>query len=296
MILLTGASGFIGKHLLSSLIETYGKKNVLALTSRPIAGCNYLLHNNYNFDVDFFKVNGVADAVDTIIHAGAFTPKNSKQGNDWKNCNQNIYNIEKLISSFLPNLKRIIYLSTLDVYGNADLISEDSVIAPTSLYGHSKLYGEKLITSWAESTGTFGQILRIGHVYGPGEEAYQKVIPVTMRKLLLGETIELWGTGADLRAFIYIDDIVKAILNSLSLREDIGVVNLVSNYSISIKELIQQIIDLSGKEAEIKLIPKEVEIRSLKFDNSKMLRYLLPKEHSLAEGLKSEWDYMLNLN
>ena len=80
MILLTGASGFIGKHLLKLLIEKFGEENILALTTNPSVGFPHLLHNNYKFDRDFFVKNGYGN-IKTIIHAGAFTPKNKNQVN-----------------------------------------------------------------------------------------------------------------------------------------------------------------------------------------------------------------------
>jgi nucleoside-diphosphate-sugar epimerase len=179
MVLLTGASGFIGKHLLAALISKYGKDNVLALTSAPLTDCRYLLHLDYSFGSGYFADNGYADSITTIIHAGAFTPKNSAQANDWKQSNSNIHNTAVLLEADLPRLEKFIYLSTLDVYGNDEIISENSTVAPASLYGHSKLYGEKMVTAWANDKKVFAQILRVGHVYGPGEEAYQKIIPVT---------------------------------------------------------------------------------------------------------------------
>lgn len=295
MILLTGASGFIGKHLLNALVKKHGRNGVIALTSSPIEDCPYIIHNNYSFNEDVFQKEGYADHIDTIIHAGSFTPKDSSQANDWRNCSHNVYTITKLLGSILPKLNKVIYFSTLDVYGPEDVISELSSIIPMSLYGDSKFYIEKLISRWAESNNAIFQILRIGHVYGPGEEAYQKIIPVTMRKLLLGEHLELRGDGSDLRAFIYIDDVVQAVLNALFLKEYIGPVNLVSNHSISIKELILQIIAISGKDAAIKSVPTNVIPRSLVFDNSKMLKYLLSSESPLIDGLKKEWKYMQNL-
>ena len=57
--------------------------------------------------------------------------------------------------------------------------------------------------------------LRIGHVYGPGEEEYKKVIPITIKKILDNKPLQLWGDGSDLRSFIFIDDVVNSIVKSL---------------------------------------------------------------------------------
>lgn len=295
MILLTGASGFIGQYLLKALIKDYGKKNVLALTSKPIKECQYLLHNDYKFGTNYFIDSGYANSIDTLIHAGAFIPKEITQANNWKLCNQNIYNTQKLLETELPNLRKVIYLSTVDVYDKNDTITEFSNIGPVSLYGYSKLYSEQLITTWAKAENKICQILRVGHVYGPGEEAYQKIIPATMKKIIKKGNVQIWGTGNEMRSFIYIDDVVEAILNSLKLDTAIGPVNLVGTQSVTIKELVNKIIRISGKEVKIETVPVNTMGRNLVFDNGKMKQYLLPAEIPLDEGLSKEWQYMMSL-
>ncbi|MFA9290757.1 MAG: NAD-dependent epimerase/dehydratase family protein [Solirubrobacteraceae bacterium] len=295
MILLTGASGFIGKHLLSLLIEKFGKENIVALTSKPIKDCAYLLHNNYQFDGDFFIKNGY-EKIETIIHAGAYTPKKGSEANDINLCNSNIYNTEKLLNTILPNLKKVIYLSTLDVYANDLLTTETTLEKPVSLYGHSKLYCEKMIESWGKEQNKVVQILRIGHVYGPGEEAYQKIIPITINKILQNQSIQIWGNGNELRTFIYIKDVVKAITKAISIDENIGVVNLVGGHSISINNLVNKILFLSKKEVIIEKVEAKTEGRNLIFDNSKMISHLVSHETLLDDGLLEEFEYMKNYN
>ncbi|WP_316838258.1 NAD-dependent epimerase/dehydratase family protein [Pedobacter nutrimenti] len=291
MILITGASGFIGKHLLSSLIEFYGSANIVALTSEPIVECRFLLHHNYTFTKDYFVTSGFS-SIRTIIHAGAFTPKNGIQANDSQNCNSNIINTITLLNADLPSLERVIYLSTLDVYGETGIISEDSLIKPISLYGDSKLYCERMLTAWATEQNKICQLLRVGHVYGPGEEAYQKIIPVTIQKILNKEVLEIWGSGDDIRSFINVKDIVKAIFQAMILERSIGPVNLVSSHQITIKSLVSKLIDISLQPSTIKFIPSDKERRDLVFDNTKMRKFLLTEEVSLYEGLLEEFHYM----
>lgn len=294
MILVTGVSGFIGKHLLKALLKEYGADKLLALTSAPITECAYLLHNNYCFDKDYFVTAGY-DSIHTIIHAGAFTPKSGKEANNFKDCNSNISNTAKLLESDLPKLKKFIFFSTLDIYGPSEIITEQSVIAPVSLYGLSKYYCEQMVMAWAQSTSLIAQVLRVGHVYGPGEEKYQKIIPTSFKKIIEGKPVQLWGTGKETRAFIYIDDLVNAILQSLKLEAAAGPINLVSSQSISVKQLVDELILITGKEVVVELVPTASQARNLAFDNSKMRKLLLPTEIPLKEGLEKEWDYMKNI-
>lgn len=295
MILLTGASGFIGKHLLSKLIEIYGRENIVALTSKPIADCKYILNKDYNFDDDYIRRCGFEN-IETIIHAGAYTPKASSEGNHIIACNSNITATGRLLTSNLPKIKNFIFFSTLDVYGYGNLITEETQLLPASLYGHSKLYCEQMIAAWAAQKEVCHQILRIGHVYGEGEEKYQKIIPLTIQKLLSETPLQIYGDGEEIRSFIYISDVINAIINSLGLKRFAGIINLVGDEKISIYNLIEKLILISGKSPEINKIQVKNTPRDFVFNNSKMRKILGAPKVGIMEGLLNEWNYMKNLN
>lgn len=295
MILLTGATGFIGTHLRAKLIEDFGRNNILVLSSKPLIDCNFILHNNYNFENDIFTKNGY-EQIDTIIHAGAFTPKSTAEANDILGSNSNIINTAKLIGANLPFLKRIIYLSAIDVYAISDMVmTEDFVTSPISLYGYSKLFCEKMITEWANKNNLIYQILRIGHIYGPGEEHYKKLIPLVMQQLIKGETVRIYGTGEEIRTFLYITDVVDTIINSLSLNEPIGPVNIVGDDPITVNDLVFKIVQISEIKISINRIKNSNKNRNLVFNNDKMKKYLSTPKIHLDEGLHSEWNYMKTL-
>lgn len=295
MILITGASGFIGSSLLRSIIELYGQEKILALTSKPTSKCKYLLHNDYFFEDDYF-VNSGFENIETIIHAGAFIPKSNSNRNSISECNSNVSSTAKLLTSNLPNIKNFVFFSTVDVYGYNSLISEETNLSPSSLYGHSKLYCEQMISSWAAQKKICHQILRIGHVYGEGEEKYKKIIPVTMQRLLSNIPLQMYGDGSEIRSFIYIQDVVNAVINVLKIKNYAGVINLTGDEKISIKELISEIITISGMNSKIELVEKTSPNRDLVFDNSKMRDLLCMPKVGLKEGLLIEWNYMKKLS
>lgn len=295
MILLTGASGFIGSMLLKSLQETYGQANVVALSSQQIEGAVSVIHNNYQFDKDIFNTLGY-NKIDTIIHAGAFTPKNANDANDLKRSNSNIYNTEFLLNANLPNLQKIIYLSAIDVYGHEDTITENTIEKPVSMYGYSKLYSEKMIENWALENDKIVQILRIGHVYGPGEEIYQKLIPIAFKSILNGQDLTIWGSGNEKRSFIYIKDVVQAIMSAIQFKENLGVINIVGKNAISINQLVEKIKKITQSNVLIERKETTFVSRNLVFDNAKLMKFLLKKETSLQDGLHEEFEYLKKLN
>ncbi len=291
MILVTGTSGFIGKHLLHKLITIYGADNILALTSAPVTGCRYLLHEDYSFGKNFFENNGAGN-IDTVIHAGAFIPKKSSEANDYDLCFSSIASTKKLLDALPDGVKKFIFISTVDVYDTSALISEDTSISPASLYGYSKFYCEKMVAAWANDRKINAVMLRLGHVYGPGEEKYQKMIPLTIHKLIKGEQPQLWGSGKETRSFIYIDDVVEAIMQAITKNVKQQVVNVVSGTATSICDVIALLIQISRKDINPEIISTNVSGRNMEFDNTRMKELLCAEKWNLQKGLQAEWEHM----
>ena len=153
-----------------------------------------------------------------------------------------------------------------------------------------------MISSWAAQKKICHQILRIGHVYGEGEEKYKKIIPVTMQRLLSNIPLQMYGDGSEIRSFIYIQDVVNAVINVLKIKNYAGVINLAGDEKISIKELVNEIITISEMNSKIELVEKISPNRDLVFDNSKMKDLLCTPKVGLKEGLLKEWNYMKNLS
>ena len=291
-ILLTGASGFIGGQLLTALIEKYGSNAVIALTSKKITGVNCLIYKSFS---DFGLDSDCFNEITHVIHAGAFTPKDNSQVDDIELSFSNINYTKFFLSYEFNKLMRFVNLSTLDIYAPTEgELSESSKIDPVSLYGSSKLYCEKMVKAFSAQRNVSYTNLRIGHVYGPGEEKYKKVLPIAIQNILEDNPVELWGDGSDLRSFIFIEDVVEAILNSLEVPEKNLDINVVSGISVSIHDLLYKIIDISGKQVRVDRKESNHKKRDLVFDNSLLLKTLLKKETDLMQGLKIEYEYMKN--
>lgn len=289
-VLLTGASGFIGTHLLKHLVERLGPESVVILTSNRVSGVTSIVYDTVR---DFGLHKNQFDDITHIIHAGAFTPKDASQSNDVEKCFGNIGFTAELFSYDLLNLKRIINLSTLDVYATtAEILSEQSKVDPLSLYGSSKLYCESMIRCFSRQRDLDFINLRIGHVYGPGEEKYKKVLPNAIRNILEDKPLELWGDGSELRSYIFIQDVVKAVANSLKSSVINKDINIVSGVAVSIKELLEKIIQVSEKKVLIINRESSHQKRDMVFDNSLLLSTLLDSETELLEGLNIEYQYM----
>ena len=289
-VVITGTTGFIGGHLLKAARALHGT-DVAAFSSVPFAGNHIVYHSKEDFGLSSAAISLIKEA-DVLIHAGAFIPKSGAEANQIFKCNGNITFTEKLLELPWDRLKKVVFLSTVDVYANVnEAISELTPTVPPTLYGLSKLYGEKMVELYAAERGITSQVLRIGHVYGPGEEKYAKVLPKAIQNILTGKDVELWGEGKELRSFIYIDDVVSAILKAVELQGDPGIINVVSGNIISIRELLDKLIAIGNRGVGVILREYSGATRDYVFDNSKLKRYLLPEESDFMDGLQAEFRY-----
>ena len=291
VLLLTGTTGFIGQNLLKFIEVNYEKDYEIVLLSSALNE-NYktVLHKNYTFNKQDFEKNGILK-VDIVLHIGAFTPKSGIEANDINKSNANIFNTKYLLDN-LPNFpEKFIFLSTLDVYGKIEtIIDESSFTNPLTMYGWSKLYCEKLLENWSKENNIILQILRIGHIYGKGEKAYKKVIPVTIQKLKNGENPQIFGIGDEKRSFLHVDDVSNLIMKSILLRKYEGVINLCSSNSYTIKNIVEMLIEISNKKVQIDYIETENRGVDFEFDTSKMNKLLGYEKVNIMEGLKNEYN------
>ncbi|HVT62937.1 MAG TPA: NAD-dependent epimerase/dehydratase family protein [Legionellaceae bacterium] len=288
-ILMTGCAGFIGSRLLTKLCKQFGAHNIIAFSSKENQFCQTIVYKDvkaFDLNQDDYKW---LNTIEIIIHAGAYIPKSTFEPNQIERCTENILFTQALFQLPLPKLKKIIFLSTVDVYENTDLITEATSASPLSLYGMSKLYCEKIVA--ALDKNIMKQILRIGHVYGPGEEMFKKFLPLAIQNIIRNEPVELWGDGSDRRSFIYLDDVVNAICNAIALEEEIGPINIVGGVGYTLRELLAQLESICGKTLDIKTQARLSPKRNYVFDNTKLKSYLLQEETPLREGLEKEYHY-----
>jgi UDP-glucose 4-epimerase len=293
MILVTGSSGFIGSNMLDFLSQKFGQEKIVLLSSKPNPKYKTLVYENLVLDTPKLLKNL---NFSIVIHLGAFIPKESNNANDINGCFSNIISTKVLADSVFQRLQKFIFISTVDVYPSTDnKILETIIPQPISLYGHSKLFCEKMILNWGAQNNIDVIILRVGHVFGPGEHNYKKLIPEVIKNILRGGQVTVFGDGTDIRSFIYVDDISRAILSAIDYKGDIKVFNLVSADQFSILEIVNEIIKISGKNIKLVHKPSTSKPRNLVFDNSLMVKYLYKPQVNFRDGLKNEFEQIKSL-
>jgi nucleoside-diphosphate-sugar epimerase len=276
-ILLTGATGFIGTHLYRRLIGLEDKRLILVSRNLPAEIGKYETWITSTLDrltPQIWQDHGI-ERIDVVFHLGAFTPKSSGMADSIdENYSANLLGTRALLDS-LPKVPcKVVFSSTLDVYEpplEGRVLTESSPIAPTTLYGASKLFCEHLVQAYARRTGCPIAILRYGHIYGPGESAYAKLIPVAIKALLNHEGPTVYGDGNVLRDFLFVDDAVEATMRAAVAHEkNIGPLNIVSGTSHPIRKIVEFLASLSPNSPPIKYLTDKPGGRSLRFSNALM--------------------------
>jgi len=271
-ILVTGGAGMIGSNLARRL-RASGHDVLIVdnLWRGTIENVAWALGPSYEtsfLNKDLSQLHSSYDEfreVDVVFHlADVVAGINYVFDNQYSLWARNIrINSNVLQAAIDAKVQKIIYVGTACSYpahlttnptGFRRLIEADAYPAnPESSYGWSKLMGEYEI-ELAEQAGLISAvILRLHNVYGfPAELSAERsqVIPALIRKAIQHpkEEFVVWGSGHQRRSFIFVDDVVDALVSSLSLSSSAGAIQIGPEESTSIEDLAHLVIKLSGKE------------------------------------------------
>ena len=289
-LLLTGATGFVGNALLCKFraIGFDRENRVVCLSSREIEGWECVNHRGWRFSKDDLLAAGIGN-LDVVVHCGATTPHASEDFSPDRAARfaMNVRNTCWLHENLPSCPKKIVFVSTTDVYGNASgRVDEDTPVAPASMYGASKLMCEKYLQECSRSEGFALDVLRLGPLYGEGEETYSKIVSSFVAKIDAGEPICLRGTGEETRSLLHVDDCCACMVRAISAAESMPVVNVASGNAVSIRRIIDIISDEMGKRPCISEVGGTMG-RSDSFDTALARRLFGDYERPLEDGIRS---------
>ena len=298
-IIITGGAGFIGSSIVDRLIINGNQVLVLDnLSSGKL--------ENINTSAEFVNIDLCDPSLknvffdfrpDAVIHCAAQVSVMDSQLDPVFDAKNNILSGLNLLKiSIESNVNQILYLGTGGaLYGEPEYLpcDESHPIRPISPYGLSKWTLEKYIDLIVPDT-ILKKVLRLGNVYGPRQDhkGASGVVAIFLSKMLLGEKVEIYGDGNQIRDFVFISDILDAI--ELSLKSD---VLFTANIGSAIGVSVNEIFEILSKETLYKNKPvfqtkSSGDIDRIILSNNKAKSDLnwSPKI-SMEEGLKktSEW-------
>ena len=303
-ILVTGADGFIGSHLTEELVRQ---------------GCDvraFVFYNSFNswgwldhsppdvknkievFAGDIRDPHGVKEAVrgcDLILHLAALIAIPYSYHSPDTYIDTNIKGTLNILQAARElGVEKIIHTSTSEVYGTARYvpIDEDHPLQGQSPYSATKIGADQLALSFYRSFNTPVSIIRPFNTYGPRQSA-RAVIPTIITQIAAGQRELRLGSLHPTRDFSYINDTVKGFIAVAESEKSVGeVINIGSNYEVSIGDLVQTITDIMKADIEIKtddnrIRPEKSEVERLWADNKKAAQLTgWQPEYAGMEGLK----------
>lgn len=288
-ILVTGAAGFIGSHLTEELVKQgHQVKAFVRYNSRNDWGWLQTLPCLADVEIqagdirDYDSVKNAVQGIDVIFHLAALIGIPYSYTSPLAYIKTNIegtYNI--LQSAREEGVSRVVHTSTSEVYGTARFvpITEDHPLHGQSPYAATKIAADQLAMSFYYSFGTPVTIIRPFNTFGPRQSA-RAVIPTIITQIASGQRKIKLGALYPTRDFNYVKDTVRGFIAALESEKSVGeVINIGSNYEISIGETASLIGDVMGADIEIeteqkRMRPAQSEVERLWADNSKAKRLL----------------------
>lgn len=308
-VLITGASGFIGSHLVKRL--NILKAKVVTLSVNKPDGLEGKNTEIFGTVEDFESLNKLIYKykINTIFHLAAQPIVEIGQTNPIKTFEVNIKGTWNVLEAAREqDVKKVIVASTVHVYGENRKVpyKEDYYPQPSRPYETSKACADLLAQVYADNYDLPVEIPRFVNIYGPGDLNFSRLIPKVIKAILEGESPRVWDEGL-VRDFLYIDDAINAYLalaeKDLPNNKRGRVFNIGTGKPISIIDLVQKLIDIANNQS-IKFIKKEVpkdrsnEVKRQYPSVAKVKKVLgWVSKISLEEGLKKTFDwYKRNAN
>lgn len=271
-VAVTGGAGFIGSHLCDAILETGARvvcidnfhtgrrANIEHLVYRP--GFEVVEHDVseplpdalprfdqiYNFACPASPVHYQENRVRTAL-----------------TCAQGAMNI---LDRADRDGARVLHASTSEIYGDPEVHpqSEDyfgnvNPVGPRSCYDEGKRFAETLLTDFAAQAGLDVRIIRIFNTYGPRMRPDDgRVVSNFVTQALQGETITIYGDGAQTRSFCFIDDLVRGCIRAMNSPTPLpGPVNLGNPQETTVGELAHLIVSMTGSASDVSFRPLPVD-------------------------------------
>jgi NAD dependent epimerase/dehydratase len=268
-ILVTGAGGFIGGHLVERLVRDGARVRALCrYNSRNERGTLDWLDPNVVVEVevllgelrDLESVDAAVEGMELVFHLGAqiAIPYSYVNPRDFFEVNV-LGSMNVAQAARRHNVQRIVHTSTSEVYGTAQSvpITEAHPLEPQSPYAASKLAADKLMDSFHRSFDLPVCVLRPFNTYGPRQSA-RAIIPTIISQALASSTVRL-GSLHPRRDLTFVQDTAEAFVAAASSEAAVGrTIQLGTNHDVSVGDLVEMVGQVLGRELTVETDPLRV--------------------------------------
>ncbi|MBI4144463.1 NAD-dependent epimerase/dehydratase family protein [Candidatus Woesearchaeota archaeon] len=257
-VFVTGGAGFIGSHVVSAIIDAGHSVTVFDDLS---TGYEEYVDKRASFikgdlaNVEFLKnaVNGN----DAVVHLASENNIADSVARPDYVLKRNVNNAINLLECMrLNNINKLVFSSSSSVYGEnkKGLVREDSPKRPLQPYGASKLAVESVIYGHHFAFGINSVILRFFNVYGPRDDQLPvtRAIPTWVKSIILGKAVPIFWGGKQIRDYIFVKDVARAVVFALEKCDSIHEFNVGSGFALTMKQILDEVFAVAGKNVPVK--------------------------------------------
>ncbi len=287
----TGGAGFIGSNLVDALIERGDEVVVVDDLSfgkrEQVDPAATLVERDIRDGLDLA-------GIEVVFHLAAQTDVQTSVGRPDHDALVNVVGTVKVLQAAFEAGAQVVFTSTGGaIYGECDgPAPETSPLEPLSPYGIAKLCAEQYLAGWNRIHGTRHVVARLANVYGPRQAASLEggVVSIFLDRLARGEETVIFGDGRQTRDFVYVGDVVEALLAAVGHAG--GVFNVGTGEETSVLSLLETCAAVAGRSAEPRLEPPRLgDVGRSVLDVSRAAAELGWRARTpLAEGLARTWE------
>lgn len=258
-VLVTGGAGFIGSHL----VEHFQGKAEVRVLDNLRSGYR---RNLDGFDVEFIEgsimdtdaVKRAVEGVDYVFHLAALISVPESMAKPRECVDLNVTGLLNVLEAAADaGARKLVLASSAAIYGNNPTVPkvETMLPEPKSPYAITKLDGEYYNAIFTTEGRLETASMRFFNVFGPRQDpnsAYAAAVPIFIRKALAGEPLTIYGDGGQTRDFIYVKDIVAALVFAATTPGITGTFNVGYGASTTINDIARTIIAEAGSDSEIR--------------------------------------------
>ena len=269
--LVTGGAGFIGSNLVEALLARGHRVVALDnLSTGRLRNLHAVIdHPNLRFEqhsvLDQGKVDDLVHECEVVVHLAAAVGVKLIVEQPLRSFTTNIRGSEIVLEAAHRYRRQILLTSTSEIYGKNTAVplkeDADRVLGTPAVarwaYSTAKAVDEILAYAYHRERGLPTTVVRLFNTVGPRQSpAYGMVVPNLVRQAIAGVPLRVFGDGEQTRCFCHVGDVVDALLRLLDNPGAIGeVFNVGSGHEISMLQLAERIIELTGSPSTIELVP-----------------------------------------
>ncbi len=300
-VIVTGGAGFIGSHLVDTLLRDGYRVTIVDDLSSGHASRVPEEAALARVDiVDRSALDKIMDDVEpeAIFHLAAQSSVTVSVTDPVRDCSVNVQGTLNVLQAATRHRAPLVFSSTGGaLYGNDAPVPtpEDRIPAPLAPYGASKWAGEAYLMTWAGASGIPHAICRLGNVYGPRQSPHGEagVVAIFSHHLFSGRSPKIYGEGRPTRDYVHVADVVAALRAASGVA---GVFNVATGIETDVMSVWEVLREASGADVEGELAPlRDGELERSCLDPSRALREIgWEARVPLREGLRESFDALVD--